>query len=606
MPDTPVTLDPAILDRNLSSLADVDAALAREIGAAADRAPESVAALTRDAQINLRLRTSDGKPAWFGQTSVPLARADALLDQFQAGNGNVFLPGIAQGMEVARLVQRLGRHRAVFVWETDAVNLLFALRLHELAGPIRDGRVVFVLTDPERLTEALVDSLAQRPGHLCPDRILMWPWYTLAGIAGCRSSVETAYHQVERQRASRLVELRAQLKAKPASGPADPPVGAVLSMVPTPETQCLAGRLSDAAAEAGWRVTQATIRTPGDVHALARASRLLTEFPHRPAWAVLLDGCRAEMADVLPEQVPAISWFTGQSTMAASIGSRMGPKDRLMATHQAAADRAAELGLARDRIHIRPLPCLVPCDHEPPDWTERSIDIAILTNLAPTDAGSFGHDLSTHVKVWQAALDLLGKQRDTFTEGDIHRILEQAETRAGMRVEDPGGRRHMAELLSGPVATTLAWQSLAQLIAKSGFTASCWGSGWGAIQGVNHCGGLPELAGRQEIYRCAKCTIFVQPTGCVPLDLLLAAASGCAVFWKKHPHDGAPGGASTLLKPGEQAIHFRRHVDIVSQLNRILPSPDAWKSLTHQAFGRCETEHDAGSALRDIQAVASS
>ncbi len=190
------TLDPSIFQRNLDALTQRDPALANRLSplAAADAALPPLVR-TRDGHLNFRLPRPDGPPAWFGRSSIPGVRAEALLAQFHAGGGNVLLPGIGEGTEARLLTQRLARHQVVFIWESDIGILHLAIRLRDFAEPILAERLVFLVCPVSGLTPVLMDWVRSHPGRSCPTRLLMWPWQSMSEISACRSAVESAYQQ---------------------------------------------------------------------------------------------------------------------------------------------------------------------------------------------------------------------------------------------------------------------------------------------------------------------------------------------------------------------------------------------------------------------------
>jgi glycosyltransferase involved in cell wall biosynthesis len=428
----------------------------------------------------------------------------------------------------------------------------------------------------------------------------------MAGIAPCRSAVEAAYHEIERRRRDRLVELQRQLNSLPsASGTTDNPPAVLLSIHTQEEIQALTDALISAAGSTGWDLAAAVIRKPGDVHPLSRASRLAAGLKSRPIAAILLDVCRNELADVLPPTVPAIIWLTHRSSPD-GILDRIGKTDQIMATDARMADSLTAAGVEATRITIAPLPCLLGDDDPPPDWDDRPIDVAICANLASTDPTVHGHDLPTHTKVWQTALERIRSRIDKFTDGDVPSMLTAAESVLRMRIDHPGARQSITRLLGGPAASALIWQDLVQHLARAKVKTDCWGLGWAADAGVQLRGPIPGLADRAAIYRQAKCVLFASPTGVVPADVLLAAAAGAVVIWRKHPLDTRPGGLANLLKPGEQAVVYAANRDLPRLVSSLLADAAAWRKITTAARQRCRTDHTPARAIALVKAAATS
>ncbi|MBI4580421.1 MAG: glycosyltransferase, partial [Planctomycetes bacterium] len=384
------------------------------------------------------------------------------------------------------------------------------------------------------------------------------------------------------------------------------PSAILLSIHTNDETLAWADVLTSASREAGWRLEPAVSRAPSDVHPLGRAARLADGLDRRPDFALLLDVCRAEVGDVLPPAVPALTWLSHQSHIDQTIAARLGPSDRVLATDSLVADRLTQAGVGPDRIMVRPIPCLLGDDDPPPDWADRPIDVAIIADLSPLDPASYGLDLPTLAKVWQAAIDLIRRSIDRFTDADVDAMVSQAESHVAMKIDSPEVRGEFVRTLAGPVAATLIWQDLSQRLSGHEVKLTHRGMGWPADPGAAGLAGVPGLRQRDQLYRLAKCVLFAHPRGVAPPDLLLAANAGAAVAWRAHPRDHQPGGAATLLEPGRESIVFSSHSSLPARLKRLLSSPETWRNQVHQAADRCRRDHSAAAALAAIQAVATS
>lgn len=614
MADTTPSLDAHLFARNFDALCQSHAHLAETFTTARSRMPEFQVAPTRDDHLNFRVPGPQGGEAWFGRTSIPRVRAAALVDQFQPGNTNVLLPGIGEGTEVELLLERLGTHRAVFVWEQDPTHVLLALRLHDFASALENGRLVIVLADQAHLAEEMMRTLEALPGHYWPDRILIWPWQTAASLAGCRSAIETVQAQVEQRRQARLTDLRQHLANLPARAPEDrdrPPTVALFAIHARDELRAWTDALAAAAAHAGWQVAPCLVRGPGDMHALARAGRLCTGLERAADFALLLDVCRAEIADVLPATTPAITWLSHAAGIDDTISQRIGPRDHILVADAAIADRLHALGLPADRASVRPLPLLATCaeSDEPADSTgsARPIDVMLVDRPAPVDPQSYGFDLPTHTAIWRVAIDLLRSDLDTFHDGQIRSLLARAERKLGARMDAPQVRERMSEALAGPVAGTLVSGRLAHLLSESGLkvaTASEIRSAGAAGNAATPTGRRGSLADRLDGYRRAKCVVFASTTGVVWPDVLLAVEAGAVVFWRAHPRDNAPGGLASLLAPDQEAIVFDRLAGLPKRCQRLLADPDRWGRIAAAGRQRCRSEHLPAAALPHLARIA--
>ncbi len=135
----PTELASEIWQENLKALEAVDPALAERLGRLP--IPPTVEPATgRDDHPTFRIDRGNGQTEYLGRTSMPSISAEGLLAQFSAGSGNVALAGIGSGLEAKLLAERLGRHRAVFVLETEPLHLALAMRLWHVAGRCATAR----------------------------------------------------------------------------------------------------------------------------------------------------------------------------------------------------------------------------------------------------------------------------------------------------------------------------------------------------------------------------------------------------------------------------------------------------------------------------------
>jgi len=92
----------------------------------------------------------------------------------------------------------------------------------------------------------------------------------------------------------------------------------------------------------------------------------------------------------------------------------------------------------------------------------------------------------------------------------------------------------------------------------------------------------------------------------VPADVLLAAAAGAVVVWRKHRQDSQLGGFSTLLKPTEQAVVYTANRDLPRLIRSILTDGAAWRKIVTAARQRCQTDHHPSDAIAKFKAAVAS
>jgi len=276
-------IDPNVWQRNIEALRQVDPKTAQRLEAA--KVPQQVEPATaRDGTPTWLVKSPDGRGQWFGRSSMPTIRAEGLLSQFDAGSGNVALAGIGTGLEAKLLCERLGRHRAVVVLETEPLNVVLALRLWDLSGHIRNHQlVVMVGDDQERLGKLLLEWCRQRPGFEVPARMLAWPHLNRQQTSLYQRLLEEVAGRVWRERqdaARRIVSALVEASRKGRKSHL-PPALAVMTTVPGLATGRLTEWLAEAGREVGSESTACWPENPlkaGALSALTAAQVLLERF----------------------------------------------------------------------------------------------------------------------------------------------------------------------------------------------------------------------------------------------------------------------------------------------------------------------------------------
>ena len=590
-------LDLQIWARNLDSIATVDPELASRLVETSQTLPPAQLARTRDGGLSFRLGDPNDQQSWFGETSIPRVRAEALLSTFDPGHVNVLLPGIAEGTEVLLLIRRLGVHRAVFVWEENLNNLVLALRLHDYAPAIHQERLVLLATPLEGLTDTLIDWLDRHPGHYCPNRLMMWPWQKHQEIAALRTAVEAAYQQSEARRSQQLANLRPRLAAAVRTGEADAAT-IVCGMHVRDEVHALADALVDASPTPARSLV---LRGPEDVHPLARVQRLHEAGP--TDMAILLDITRREINDVLPGELPAVSWISIAGGIDGQIAKRLG-HDRLAVTSTWLRNRAIAKGVAPGAVAVCPPPALdFPAETDHP---ARDIDVLIVADAAPLEPEAYGFTLPTVAQLWTTTVDLMNARIESLHDGEIVELLTRSELMTGFRLSDDAVRSAMLDALTLHVAPMLLTRFYAAALVKEGLVVQLLGTGWptGGSLGATP---LPAtLAERREWLSRSQAMLYTDVTGGVSLTALLAPPAGALLLSRVHPHQAAPGGLASLLEPETEYLSFRTGRELVERVRMLRSQERRVTEMRSAARARCLSEHTVARRLQTLRSMVTS
>lgn len=588
-----IPLDLTIFQQNMGVLREVDPALARVVDGLATGSKWPAPARARDGRTTFRWTDADGRGAWFGQTSIPSVRAQSLIDSFDSGESNVLLPGFGEGSEAALLLERLGVHRAVFVWEPDATTIRLALALHDFSADLKLGRLVFVHCDQGQLAEALVATLQRLPGHLCPKRLLLWPWQSLAEIAPIRDAVESALQQSERLRQEEIQALTSRLACACASSTRQNLVEgrdhvAILSLHAREETWVLSKAMTDAAGRSGQTVIESTVRSPHDMHPLARLRRLSNQQAV-PGWALLIDVVRSQMADALPAALPAISWLDALPRgVDQGLIERLGPDDLVAVRSPRLRTQLEDQSFPSSRILCCPPPCLA--EIQSPPTVPGTHDVLIFADNYSLDPQNHGIALGTHQQIWHQAVRLIRERVATWESGRIEGILARVERMTSLKVGDAGARAAMVERLNSLIARSLIADYLVQHLVREGLHVAVAGRG---ITSAGTLTALPPprtLAEQCRLLQSARALIHLNLTGDDLAPPLLAAGAGTALASLKHPLDSDPCGLNRLFTPETHYLCEATPGNLLARIPSLVQS-DRWQEMGENARRHVQSEH---------------
>jgi len=597
-PNTPHESD-AVWQRNLAALRTVDANLADPL--AAQPIPDgAIPATGRDGAPTYKLRTPDGEQ-WLGHTSMPTVSGPALLRNFDPGDGNVVLVGIGQGVEARLLCERLRANQAVFVLAEAPTTLALALRVHDLAGPLERGRLILIVD--EDLGRTLVRFLIDHPGYLPPERMLGWPWLDPPGTDAAKFLVQRSATEVTLQRAAALSAAAEDLSERYDDPPPLPDRPRCLVVCPHVEQAIcgFAGDVLTGLGELDWPAASWLGNTPRTRHPLALVHQI-AEFG--PDMVVLIDAVRGQLSQILPGKMPLASWITPWARLAPAAVDGIGPTDRVFTLTPSVRGRLVDAGLAPSRvIWLGPAVTRAPegevARDRPPEY-----DVVAIADASPLDPAAQGLTLESHLAVWTAARRLIEEQIERYTDDQVERVLEQAESRTGAALGDQELRQEFCDRINAALAQTLVRRAVFEAVLRADLKLCIWGRGWEKHASLAAaCQGPLTTSDRATVYASASITLHVDITGNASAELLTAAAAGPVVIARAHPTDTDSNGLAQLLEPGRELLIFKRHSELIGHLKRLLDDESARREMADRARSKLTEQHTMAQRLGTLRSV---
>jgi hypothetical protein len=518
--------------RNLAALRQVQPGLvARLESAAIPRDAEPVTG--RDGSPTYLIRV-DGQRRWFGGSSMPSVSAPTLLERFDAGPANVFLPTAGTGREAKLLAARLDAHCAVFVYERDPCHLRLALSLNDLSAEIASGRVVLLSGDD--VTAELMAFFESHVGYEFPARMLSLPNLDSQQTRDITAALATASRSVAEYQLAKAQEWSSEVRARREFSLGGSPRLLVLTVDPRTETIAAARAIENAARAAGWPAAGCLPDSPARCHTVARLSAIRD---HRPELVLTINCFPGRLGKFLGESQPIAHWFLPDAAAGAAQSEGLPDRGLTFAATPALCDQFVEVGLPRDRVDLLEVgtdpQTYKELDPNDPDVLRHRCDVAVLCDVADLgpQAGHVG--LQTHVRLFETLVRSAPSWADDYAADHADAILTEAERRCERSIKEQRIRASFLHLIRNVIAPTLVARRTVERLAKAGLTLKVWGRHWtlpgrfrSAVQGL-----IPPAAERNHIFNAARvvvCPVFAATTPQRVLDVL--AAGGHVVYRK--------------------------------------------------------------------------
>lgn len=520
---------------------------------------------TLDGWHSIRVEASATTAGWLDATAAPLRRARGLLREVIA-EGNVALPSIAAGAELRLLLDRLGPHQAVFVFEEDLTRLAAVLRLHDVSREIGAGRVVFLVGDAAGA--ALAEYLRAHPGVLPPAKIVGLPTVAVERTAAVRELCERAGAAAAAEREPRLAAASARLSVSdaPDRRTAEPRL-AVLALRAVRADHAVARQLAGGAAGLGWRTEVRVLATPSDAHTLPHLEALAAL---RPQIAIGVN--QPSNAFALPSSTAVFRWHTNLLALpTADPGPEMhlaaSPRvRRALSAAGVPQQRLADLyfAAAAESLEGRPGPIG---------------DEVVLIADRPDASAEAGRIVQpTHKMLWSAARECAQAAFAAQRRLDPAGLLGEAERRSDVTLREPWLREPFLRLIEHNLIPAVLAGRIASGLAELGCTLRRIGRGWGRSgegPGETWADDWTQIDDEAQARR-PRAAVFVPPPEGLSAALLDAAARGWPLWVygtsarelcealggvlepRAHfePFDSLPG-LRAVLKPDVKALEAR-------------------------------------------------
>jgi len=592
----PPEIRPETWQANLKALQSVDAALADRL--ASLPIPQSVQpAVGRDGQPTFRICGPDGRTSWFGRTSMPTISAEGLLGLFAPGTANVALPGIGSGREAQLLGQRLGRHRATFVLETDPLNLALALRLWDLSAALRNYQVFLLLSDDlPGLRDKLVQLCTANIGLDMPGKMLAWPWRTKAQNQPWQDLIEQAAWQVSQPRNQCLADTINRLcRAHKLGAPVD--AVAVLTITPSTLSWRTVEALADGARVAGLPAISCWPANPlhaGALAGLSAAAGLADRSSNLQI--ILVDSVRRHWP-LQDANIRLVSWLVATEQLGETFQPLPERDDWVVASNPRQREHLLSLGWPERRVLSLP-PFITPKAFDCPEDAPRD-GIALLHDLVPEDPEQAGITLYSHQVLWRHLRDRLNKQPDAWHPAEAQRWLLAAQQATGIDLADPAVQEQFAGFVQRYLAPSVILARAARSIVQAGLPLRLYGRGWNGLDcpAAVWAGPLDDPEARMQVLRQAKVTILGDIHPGQDWTALEAAAGRIAIMCRALWPDNDP---TALLSPQKELVCWSGQQELLERLRHLLRDDAARTQLTRSAHQRAMEQHSATVRLRQV------
>jgi len=514
------------------------------------------------------LHVRDGETVWFGQSSMPRVTTEVQLDGAAIDPGSIWVPGILTGLEPLGLLDRLAPQFAVFVIERHPKLVKLAMQLHDYAGAIRTGRLLFFPEDD--LEGAVVAFFTAHPGYEVPPHLLTAWQYSADGIGALRRRLESVVERVDASRAERVGEWLRAIHASERGDLEETPRFAIVTIDSASDTLILGARLAEAVAENRWTAACCLPDAPEKCHTAAR----IRTIAEAGANVVLFLGAgSAALRESLPETLPIVSW-TLSATAVSERKPATGPRDRVAAGSEWIRRQLCDAGAPPDGVALCPPGATIRVDQVPgPRTHDAPGDLrAVLFADCPDDrAQACGLGLASHQRLWETLRQVARTHAMRHAPLDVTQLIDEAQEKSGVRLTDEKLRAHFRTLAASHILPVAEARAAIHTVTAASIGVDMYGMKLDGIEvsGASCRGVIPSVTDAADVLAGADLLVAPLADARTMQWAVDAMAVGTVPICRSGPPAGTVDDAAANLLP--KAIQWYSQTnDLVRILKRIL------------------------------------
>jgi len=605
-----------IWQANLHALRQRDAGLADRLTAV--KIPDTVEpTIANDGSVTYRIRQADGRRPWVGCTSVPLVVARANVKRTNIGSANLAMDSIGSGAEAQAVLGKIAPSQALFVTESDPVQLALVLRLRDFTTELLSGRLVLFLgDDPARQIE---EFFTENPGYNIITQTITWAWRTdrenqtfaqqlSLAMQRCTETVITKMNSLlheqrqydQQNQATAVAEVVQALKMPSSLRIAN------CTQAYTP-TDCRTSRDALAgAAQLGADVDHLVLDRPDSVSNVAQLERLKQL---RPQLILLVDMLRGDFSYPLPAASVCASLWRQAQTQNHPLEQLLGENDFIFPAYQDQVDTLLESGCPAKRVIHLPLAAntelyrrLKSAGETLPD---DAADVAMVTDRYRVDPQVYQIKLPFQQQLWYAVAEEIRKGADKYHSALARDYLSRAQRRSQIDLQEEELQTLFLALIRNCLGDTVLRDACAEALVQAGFdlkirTFSAEPDesdkdnplGW-FDSPVRDCvvGTIEHGEPLNRFFNAAKIVLYVSSVGLMDTIVLDAVAAGALVLTKAHPRLQEPDGIGQYFEIGKEIITFDTASELLRKVRYYLSHDTEREAVAQAARAKLLARH---------------